>query len=1296
MYSNTKKINSIFFTAIIILACFGIINSVLAAAAPTVETNEPDGSTAWSVNMNGVMTNTGGHDNIERGFEWGTSSSDPGEYSNWWTETGDFGVEEIGAVISHSIGGLVPGQIYYYRFKSLNSDGWGYGDEKTFTTDSYTYPTYDYTYYPSGIATSPNILDGLSVAQISSFGYTAAVFADTTIKVQFSQDGSVWKSSDGTLDGWNTCVDGSNSIDLATLNWTGPNFYYRFELIANAAQTVTPEVDSISVTYSELVLPTVATNDHDTVTAWSANMNGQINDTGGDNNDERGFEWGTASGVYTSWWEESGSFTPETFSHSIGGLVPGQIYYYRAKSHNTVGWGYGDEKTFTTDSYTYPTYDYTYYPSGIATSPNILDGLSVAQIYFFDYTATVPAGTTLRVQFSELGINWYDSNGTPDGWNTCSTGVDKSIDLVALMTAFPSWNGPNFYYRFELTSNATQTDTPEVDSVSVIYSGPVYVPNITGDTAGEVDTDYELEFISGFVSGITDLHYGIDWNNDGDLDDPEDEWVPSSGYVSPGIATSTVHQWAADGVYVFRALTEDDLGFRSDWSDWYTMTIGEINDPPNPPTVAGPNAGIINTDYEFGFVSNGDPWVSHEVVAGADDQEVRSIIYNGRYIAAGTDDNDVNSSGQDIFVWEQRNPETWIPRVVDTAETHQSVGNIIYNSASSKYVIGGMGINIGTNDALVWESEDLEEWTQRHVSTGGLYRGITSILYNTGDLKYVAVGKAGEAGEWNALAWESEDLEEWTQRTVDDDTGNQYPESLIYNAVSGTYVAAGYEYDGDNDAVVWKSEDLEIWIQRTVDDGAGDQKIYSIIHDPVNNRYVAAGEEDGNAVVWESEDLETSWVQHDVDTGTDEQHIYSIIYDSVNDKYVAGGYEWTGVSSAVTWESLDLITWTRKDVGTANVDLRVRFIVHDTVVDRYVAGGAKSNGLDEDAAVWVVGAYEQLQYGVDWDATDADDSVDEWTPFPFGTYTDIGTYSSSTHNWASATSTTFQVLAEDDGGLRSDWTIHDITIAINATPTATIILPNTNEPDPEVLLRAGFADDNEDDPMYDECTIIRWYEGDDTCSDSDYLIHEEDPANMTADIHYSVPHTHDFGVYGTYHLYLTIKDSYGGWSDCKYRQVVIKPECSDGEDNYDGFDEEQKPEEQPGGWFDDGDTGSGASTTLADPSCFDYTNTDFINLLFNPATTDEQILAYFSSSTLFESNNPQCSDGVDNDDDGLIDEEDSGCHTNYIAASSTTYSKFLNQERTCGVDTNGVICDPDETFGGCPIDCSEQFQFVEF
>jgi hypothetical protein len=114
---------------------------------------------------------------------------------------------------------------------------------------------------------------------------------------------------------------------------------------------------SIYCTYTSLTAPTVSTSAATNVTSSSATLNGNITATGGQNADLRGFEWGTTSGSYPNSWTEgtSGSYVygVGAFSYNLTGLSSNTTYYFRAKAHNSAGWGYGSELSFTTGAPTY-------------------------------------------------------------------------------------------------------------------------------------------------------------------------------------------------------------------------------------------------------------------------------------------------------------------------------------------------------------------------------------------------------------------------------------------------------------------------------------------------------------------------------------------------------------------------------------------------------------------------------------------------------------------------------------------------------------------------------------------------------------------------------------------------------------------------------------------------------------------------------------------------------------------------------------------------------------------------------
>lgn len=95
--------------------------------------------------------------------------------------------------------------------------------------------------------------------------------------------------------------------------------------------------------------PTVTTQAASSVEETTATGNGNITDTGGENCDYRGFDYDIDSGApYTYSATDTGSFGTGAFTKGLTSLSPGTTYYYRAKAHNSAGWGYGSELTFYT------------------------------------------------------------------------------------------------------------------------------------------------------------------------------------------------------------------------------------------------------------------------------------------------------------------------------------------------------------------------------------------------------------------------------------------------------------------------------------------------------------------------------------------------------------------------------------------------------------------------------------------------------------------------------------------------------------------------------------------------------------------------------------------------------------------------------------------------------------------------------------------------------------------------------------------------------------------------------------
>lgn len=96
---------------------------------------------------------------------------------------------------------------------------------------------------------------------------------------------------------------------------------------------------------SQSIAPTLTTDTANNIASNIASLNGTISETGGENSTTRGFEYGTTPSPDRVV-SEDGSFSAGAFQLDIGGLIPGQQYFFRAFATNSLGTGYGEWKSF--------------------------------------------------------------------------------------------------------------------------------------------------------------------------------------------------------------------------------------------------------------------------------------------------------------------------------------------------------------------------------------------------------------------------------------------------------------------------------------------------------------------------------------------------------------------------------------------------------------------------------------------------------------------------------------------------------------------------------------------------------------------------------------------------------------------------------------------------------------------------------------------------------------------------------------------------------------------------------------
>jgi hypothetical protein len=125
------------------------------------------------------------------------------------------------------------------------------------------------------------------------------------------------------------------------------------------------------------------------------------------------------------------------------------------------------------------------------------------------------------------------------------------------------------------------------------------IPTINGPIIGGVGTIYEYELFS-IDPDCDDVYYLMDWN-DGN----------TSGWVGPYLSGETAklnHTWTSEGTYFIKAKSKDIFNGESEWTEDFIVKI-IVNDPPDIPTIEGPNTVKVGVTQTFIFTSvdpNGD------------------------------------------------------------------------------------------------------------------------------------------------------------------------------------------------------------------------------------------------------------------------------------------------------------------------------------------------------------------------------------------------------------------------------------------------------------------------------------------------------------------------------------------------------------------------------------------------------------------------------------------------------------------------------------------------------------------
>jgi len=232
-----------------------------------------------------------------------------------------------------------------------------------------------------------------------------------------------------------------------------------------------------------IVIPTVTTQAASSINENSAIGNGNITDTGGPNCDERGFDYDVDSGVpYADSATDVGSYGTGAYTKGLVGLNPGTLYYYRAKAHNSVGWGYGSEETFYT------------YPSNVT-------GFSITATTDFIATLVWTNGTGGDKTMVRYKIGSYPAN--------IGDGTQAYFDTASTVTVSGLTPGEHYYFSawaHDSDSGLYSSGVAQDED----YTRPGILPSLSvSDKRIKTDSEVDISWVLGVGGDITVIRQSI-------------------------------------------------------------------------------------------------------------------------------------------------------------------------------------------------------------------------------------------------------------------------------------------------------------------------------------------------------------------------------------------------------------------------------------------------------------------------------------------------------------------------------------------------------------------------------------------------------------------------------------------------------------------------------------------------------------------------------------------------------------------------------------------------------------------
>lgn len=299
---------------------------------PTLSTGNASDITAHTVNIPGTITNDGGGTISARGIQISTSSTFA---SNVSTHVATI---DANSAFTKNITNLTHNTQYYARAYATNSAGSGVGNIVSFNTENAT----------------TALITTLSTTNIGTITATCSGTITSNGNSPITEVGIIYYSNSSYLFNYGTKIKatviqtGNYSVNLTGLN-SNQLYYFAAYAINNVG---TKYGTILSFRTSAPTLATLTTNAVSILGSNSAILGGNITDEGNSSVSSRGVVYSTtANPTYNNNKVIIGSGSG-LFSQTVTSFIPNTTYYARAFAHNTAGYAYGNQVTFTTPTAT--------------------------------------------------------------------------------------------------------------------------------------------------------------------------------------------------------------------------------------------------------------------------------------------------------------------------------------------------------------------------------------------------------------------------------------------------------------------------------------------------------------------------------------------------------------------------------------------------------------------------------------------------------------------------------------------------------------------------------------------------------------------------------------------------------------------------------------------------------------------------------------------------------------------------------------------------------------------------------